>query len=128
VGGRETILLAEDSDIVRDLATAALKGAGYTVLMAADGRQALDMASGYAGVIDLLITDVVMPELNGVEVAKAVTARRPHLPVIFMSGYTEETIAYHGVQTDVHVFMAKPFMTDELLRKVREVLDAAKRK
>jgi len=127
-GGTETILLAEDSDIVRDLATAALKGAGYTVLMAPDGRQAVDMAAGYAGAIDLLITDVVMPEMNGVEVAKAVTSARPHLPVIFMSGYTEETIAYHGVETDTHIFMAKPFMTDELLRKVREVLDARKRR
>jgi CheY-like chemotaxis protein len=127
-GGTETILLAEDSDIVRDLAEAALKGAGYTVLTAVDGRQAVEMAAGHADMIDLLVTDVVMPEMNGVEMAKVVTKARPGMPVIFMSGYTEETIAYHGVETDRHIFMAKPFMTDMLLRKVREVLDATRRK
>jgi CheY-like chemotaxis protein len=126
--GTETVLLVEDADAVRNLAATILRPLGYTVLEAANATAAMGIVQAHDGALDLLITDVVMPELNGVEVAKAVTARRPHLPVIFMSGYTEETIAYHGVQTDVHVFMAKPFMTDELLRKVREVLDAAKRK
>lgn len=78
----------------------------------------------YQQEIHLLVTDVVMPHMNGVQLAAALTKERPSLRVIYMSGYTADTILHHGVHPERSVFMAKPFMTDELLRKVREVLDA----
>ncbi len=123
-GGIETILLVEDNAMVRDLAVDALREAGYHVLLAEDGLEALRLASAHPQPIDLLVTDVVMPEMSGVALAERLTAERPGLRVIFMSGYTDETIAHHGVEKGSSVFLSKPFMTDTLLVKVREVLDA----
>lgn len=126
-GGTETILLAEDSDMVRDLATTALREAGYTVIAGADGRRALEAARAFPGRIDLVVTDVVMPEMSGVVLAQEIEKDRPGMRVIYMSGYTEETISGHGVPSGGTHFIAKPFMTDVLLGKVREVLDARAR-
>ncbi len=121
--GTETILLAEDSKMIADLATAALREAGYTVLQAANGARALEMARAHVGPIHLLVTDVVMPEMSGSDLAEAMATLRPKTKVIYMSGYTEETVERHGVPGDGAHFIAKPFMTSVLLRKVREVLD-----
>ncbi len=123
-GGIETILLVEDNAMVRDLAVDALREAGYHVLLAEDGLEALRLAGAHPQPIDLLVTDVVMPEMSGVALAEKLLAERPGLRIIFMSGYTDETIAHHGVETGSSVFLSKPFMTDTLLVKVREVLDA----
>lgn len=125
-GGNETILLAEDSELIRDLASEALREAGYTVLVAEDGRKALAISQKHTGPIHLLVTDVVMPEMNGVQLAEQMAGTRPETPVIFMSGYTEETVVHHGVALGESPFIAKPFMTDALVRRVREVLDAKK--
>ncbi len=123
-GGRETVLLVEDNAMIRDLAVAALREAGYDVLVAEHGVDALRVAQEAARRIHLLITDVVMPEMSGVVLAERLTRSQPGLRVIFMSGYTEETIAHHGVETASSAFLAKPFLTDVLLQKAREVLDA----
>ncbi len=126
VGGTETALLVEDSAMVRDLASAALRDAGYTVLSATGGSEALRAVAEHAGPIDLLVTDVVLPEMSGVKLAESLLRARPGMAVIYMSGYTDETIADHGVETARMAFLAKPFTMDTLLRKVREVLDGGK--
>ncbi|MCC6677670.1 MAG: PAS domain S-box protein [Phycisphaerales bacterium] len=121
IGGTETILLAEDSEMVRALTLEALRNAGYTVISGANGPDALRAVGDRT--IDLLITDVVMPEMSGVELAATLARQRPGLRVIYISGYTEETVVHHGVEDRAGAFLAKPFMTTMLLRKVREVLD-----
>jgi len=123
-GGIETVLLVEDNAMVRDLAASALREGGYHLLLADNGLQALQVANQNTQPIDLLITDVVMSELGGVGLAQKLQYDHPHLRVIYMSGYTDETITDHGVETGAATFLAKPFMTSELLIKVREVLDA----
>ncbi len=123
-GGIETVLLVEDNEMVRDLAAEALREAGYHLLIAENGVDALKVVAKYPQPIDLLVTDVVMPEMSGVALAEKLAVDRPGLRIIFMSGYTDETIAHHGVESHSSVFLAKPFMTDTLLLKVREVLDA----
>jgi PAS domain S-box-containing protein len=128
VGGSETVLLVEDNTMVRQLVAEGLRSSGYNVLMAEDGADAVRLAEQDSQRIDLLITDVVMPEMSGVQVAEAIRARRPRLCVIYMSGYTEETIVHHGVETQDMAFIAKPFTVDALLRKVRTVLDTNHKK
>ncbi len=123
-GGIETIMLVEDNAMVRDLTVEALRDAGYHVLLAENGLEALRLAAAHPQPIDLLVTDVVMPEMSGVTLAEKLAMDRPGLRVIFMSGYTDETITYHGVEVSSSAFLSKPFMTDALLIKVREVLDA----
>jgi PAS domain S-box-containing protein len=122
--GTETILLAEDSQMVRDLAEGALREAGYSVLSAPDGAKALSIAKSHAAPIHLLVTDAIMPEMSGAQLAQELRRLRPDTRVIFMSGYTEDTVEQHGISGQGSHFLAKPFMTDALLRKVREVLDA----
>jgi PAS domain S-box-containing protein len=123
-GGPETILLAEDEDLVRDLITEILKPAGYSVLLAHDGEEALRISEEHKGTIHLLITDVVMPRLNGRDLVSRIQPSRPQMKVIYMSGYTENAILHHGVlEAGIH-FIQKPFRPGELSRKIREVLDA----
>ncbi len=122
-GGTETVLLAEDSELIRNLAGEVMAGAGYTVLLAGDGREAADVAGRYSREIDLLVADVVLPGLSGIRLAEEMLAARPKLRVLFMSGYTEDMIDHHGVRREVSEFIAKPFEMDELLRRVREILD-----
>ncbi|MCF8037943.1 MAG: PAS domain S-box protein [Desulfohalobiaceae bacterium] len=124
VPGTETILLAEDEDQVRNLARIILERHGYTVLDAGSGKEALDVLDRYQGPLQLLLTDVVMPDVNGRQLFEQVLARSPDIRALYMSGYTENVIAHHGVlDPDVH-FIQKPFTVNDLLAKVRETLEA----
>jgi two-component system cell cycle sensor histidine kinase/response regulator CckA len=122
-GGRETVLLAEDEETVRRLTTMILERNGYRVLAAADGSSALDAAAEFDGSIDLLLTDVIMPGLNGRELADRFATLHPTARVLFMSGYAGEALSAQGVLDPSVAFLAKPFVPAELARKVREVLD-----
>jgi len=123
--GQETVLLVEDEDIVRDLACRVLSENGYTVLEAHDGREALLICEKYGGPIHLLVTDVVMPGgMSGRQVAERLRTLRPDVKVLYMSGYTDDTIVHHDVLEPGMAFLQKPFMPDILLHKVREVIDA----
>ncbi|HEX4600630.1 MAG TPA: response regulator [Gemmatimonadales bacterium] len=121
--GSETVLLAEDEQLVRVLARRVLEQAGYRVLAAAGGAEALALAERHTGPIHLLLTDVVMPEMNGRELMRQLLARRPDVRVLYMSGYADEAIARHGVLDPGTAFMQKPFTPGALTRKVRQVLD-----
>jgi CheY-like chemotaxis protein len=124
--GTETILLVEDEDVVRQLVRDVLGRAGYTVMECRNGAEAEFMASNFGGTIHLLITDVVMPGRSGRELAKALRVSRPQIPVLFMSGYTDNAIAHHGViDADVE-FLEKPFTPDQLLHRVRSIIDGAR--
>jgi PAS domain S-box-containing protein len=121
-GGGETILLVEDQKEVRSFAKAALRQHGYPVLEASDGDEALSVAKQHLGQIDLLVTDVVMPGLNGKELSERLEELRPNLKVLFISGYTADVISNRGVLDPGVAFLHKPFGQEELARKVREVL------
>jgi CheY-like chemotaxis protein len=120
--GEGTLLLVEDEDMVRSLAADVLKAAGYTVLEAAEGHEALEASGRYDGAIRLMITDVVMPKMSGRELATKLAPQRPEMKVIYMSGYTENAIVHHGNLEPDTLFLQKPFTPDALLRKVRNVL------
>lgn len=120
----ETILLVEDEDSVRRLARRVLESQGYTVLEAINGEDALRMATDYAGVIDLLLSDVVMPELGGRLLAERLTAARPETEVLFMSGYTDDEILRRGLLERGQRLLQKPFSVTALAHEVRTVLDA----
>ena len=120
--GDETILLAEDETQVRALAERTLALRGYRVLVAQNGAEAVEMSRSHAGPIDLLLTDVVMPVMGRVQAADAIRTERAGIRVLFMSGYSEESLFREGVEEGVH-FLNKPFTPSELGRKVREVLD-----
>ncbi len=117
-----TILLAEDDDAVRGIAVLALSRAGYNVLAADSGTMALQLAAEHAGAIHLLVTDVVMREMSGRQVAEELGRFRPDVRVLYMSGYTENTIVHHGVLRPDIEFLPKPFTPTALVSKVREVL------
>lgn len=121
--GTETILLVEDGSEVRPILKRALESHGYYVLEAPHGPAALALAIRYSGPIDLLLTDVVMPEMNGVEVSEALAAIFPDLATIFISGYANNESIWDRVRRGDNCFLQKPFGTNEMLRKVREVLD-----
>jgi PAS domain S-box-containing protein len=123
-GGSETILLVEDEDVVRGLARKILEHAGYKVVKASCGKEAIRLCLERAEPIDLLLTDVVMPETSGKEVADRLTELLPGLRVLFMSGYTDEAIVHHGVLDSNVEFIQKPFTPAALVRKVRAVLDS----
>jgi two-component system, cell cycle sensor histidine kinase and response regulator CckA len=125
--GSETIMLLEDEESLREIIREVFEEAGYQVITAAESRHAVELARQHAGPIHILVTDVVMPGLGGREVADALTAVRPRLPVLFISGYTDEAIGRHNVLEPGVFFLQKPFTTHALLRKVREVLDGAAR-
>jgi CheY-like chemotaxis protein len=121
-GTGETILLVEDEEIVRVPAQRMLSRQGYAVLVAGNAQEALDIARPEQH-IDLLLTDVVMPGMSGKDLAGALTAARPELRVLYMSGYSEDVIVHQGaLEPGVHL-IEKPFAADALLRKVRDVLD-----
>jgi PAS domain S-box-containing protein len=121
--GTETILFAEDNRQVRELTATILKREGYRVIAAESGEQALERLKEHEGAVALLITDVIMGGMNGRELAEAVQAVSPGTRVLFMSGYTDDTIAEHGVINPGIMFLHKPFSVKVLLAKVREALD-----
>ncbi len=120
--GRGTILLVEDETTVRSLTRKVLSAAGYTVIEAEGGNEALSASADYAGDIDLLLTDVIMPILNGKELHHKLIESRPTLKVLFMSGYTEDVISTRGVIEAGLPFIQKPFSIETICRKVAEVL------
>ena len=124
LGGPETILVAEDEDAVRRLLARILRAHGYTVLEARDGNDALRVATHHDGAIDLLVTDLVMPELGGMALADALAAARPAVCVLLISGYIESEIGRRGPIPDGAAFLQKPFARRDLLHAVRSALDA----
>ena len=123
-GGNETILIVEDETAILDMTRAMLESMDYTVLTATTPSEALRMTFERTCKIDLLITDVIMPEMNGLQLTKSLHERCPSVRTLFMSGYTADVIAHHGVLEKGVNFIQKPFSRKQLAAKVREVLDA----
>jgi two-component system, cell cycle sensor histidine kinase and response regulator CckA len=123
VGGSETVLLAEDEDAVRGLTRRLLERIGYRVLEARDGRSAIAVLSDHSEPIDVLLSDLVMPDVSGTDLANEVRAVRPDVKVLFMSGYTEDAVVRHGLGRDLGHFLQKPFSAEALARKLREVIE-----
>jgi len=117
------ILLVEDEPSILNMAKRILSRQGYNLLAAASPREAIEAARAHSGKIRLLITDVVMPEMNGKDLADEIKARHPEIGVLFMSGYTADVIAVRGVLDDGVNFIQKPFSMQGLLQKVRAALD-----
>jgi signal transduction histidine kinase/ActR/RegA family two-component response regulator len=122
-GGSETVLLVEDEEAILNLIKTILGRSGYTVLSALSPREALTLARSYAGTIHVLVTDVVMPEMNGRELAERISAIKPGLKTLYMSGYTADVIAHQGVLHEGVQFLQKPMTAGELTDKIRDVLD-----
>jgi len=124
VGAGQTVLLAEDEDAVRLLASRVLRKQGYRVLEAADGVEAVRVADNYGGFIHVLLTDVVMPRMGGRELVERLLPLRPGMRVIYMSGYTDDALLQHGVSTGASAwFMEKPFTPGTLVNKLRQVIE-----
>jgi CheY-like chemotaxis protein len=121
--GTETILLVEDDEAILNVCKMVLENLGYTVLAALTPGHAIHLVENHPGDIHLLITDVVMPEMNGVEMAERLRAIRPDLKHLYMSGYTTDVIAHHGILDDGVNFIQKPFLSDDLAARIRQVLD-----
>jgi two-component system cell cycle sensor histidine kinase/response regulator CckA len=122
-GRGETILLVEDEESVRLFTQSVLTGKGYVVITASGGREALAAAESLSSEVALLVTDVVMPQMSGKELAQRLIRSRPRLRVLFLSGYTANVIVHHGVLDSGIDFLQKPFQVNELLAKVREILN-----
>jgi PAS domain S-box-containing protein len=122
--GTETILLVEDELGVRQLVCEMLQRLGYQILQAGGGAEALQLFEQHKGSIDLLITDVIMPQMSGRELAQRLKLVQPSLKVLYISGYTDDMLAHHGVLESNVFLLQKPFAPDELAKKLREVLDA----
>jgi CheY-like chemotaxis protein len=120
--GTETVLVVEDEQAVRDLTVKMMRQLGYNVLAAAGGDEAIEISRSHTGQISLLLTDVVMPGMSGRQVADALLPARPGLRVLYLSGYTENTVIHHGVLEQGVSFLPKPFSREVLAKKVREVL------
>lgn len=123
VGGSETILLVEDSEALRKLTRSFLESHGFKVLVAQDGEEALEVEARHSGKIDLLLTDVVMPGMNGRALAERLLPKQLGMRVLYISGYTDSFVARHGVLEEGMVLLHKPFTEEVLIRKVRELLD-----
>jgi hypothetical protein len=121
-GSNETILVVEDEKAVRDLTVRMLQRLGYSVLIAAGGSEAIEISAAHPGRIALLLTDVVMPNIGGRQLADTLAATRPDMKVIYLSGYTENTVIHHGVLDAGIEFLPKPFSREVLAKKIREVL------
>jgi CheY-like chemotaxis protein len=124
-GGHETILFVEDDAAIRELNAKVLRQYGYSVLVARDGQEALNVAQKLNGKgLDLVLTDVVMPQMGGKELADRLHTTYPNLKVLFCSGYTEDAIVHRGVLAPGIAFLQKPFNPSVLARKVREVIES----
>jgi CheY-like chemotaxis protein len=121
---QETILLVEDENNLRQLVRQCLENQGYTVLEAADGAAAIEISNANLGPIHLLLTDIIMPGMNGRELARRVSALRPETKVLYMSGYTENAIAHNGILEEGIALLQKPFTLSTLKTKVREKLSS----
>jgi len=124
-GGTETILLVEDEPTILRMTRLMLEKKGYTVLPAATPAEAVQEAKNHSGSIDLLMTDVVMPQMNGRDLARQIAELYPGIRFLFMSGYTANVIAHQGVLDDGVAFIQKPFSMADMTAKVREILDMA---
>jgi hypothetical protein len=125
VAGSETVLLVEDDDAVRTLAATILQERGYKLLESASPEDALQIGERQQEPIHLLLTDVVLPRISGRKIAEYLTLLRPTMKVLYMSGYTDDTVVRNGVLETGTAFLQKPFTPASLARKVREVLDAS---
>ena len=123
--GSGTVLVAEDEVAVRALLCRILRGGGYSVLEAATAEQALEVEASYDGKIDLLFTDVILPGLSGRKLAEELKRRRPEIAVLYASGYNEETMATHGVVESGISYLAKPYSSEDVLRRLDEILSPA---
>jgi two-component system, cell cycle sensor histidine kinase and response regulator CckA len=121
--GSETILLVEDDAAVRAVAERSLARFGYAVLSAERGEDAVAIAESHDGTIDLLLTDIMMPGMNGVEVASAIAKARPGILVFFMSGYADQDLVRRGLLEPGTHFLQKPFTPQELAIRIRSILD-----
>ncbi len=121
--GTETILLVDDEEPVQYVLREILERRGYRVLAACDGPAALRLSSDFQGPIHLLLTDIVMPRMNGLEVAKCMTADRPTVKILYMSGYPETVVFEQERLSSGRYFLRKPFLAPTLAQKVRQVLD-----
>jgi CheY-like chemotaxis protein len=119
----ETVLVVEDDEIVRQLMCDVLEENGYTLLCAIDGPAAIALANDYNNIIDLLVTDVIMPQMNGPELASRLSLSRPELKVLYVSGYSADDIGDHGVLKEDVQLLQKPFSPQTLLQRMREVLN-----
>jgi signal transduction histidine kinase/CheY-like chemotaxis protein len=122
--GSETVLVVEDAQPLLELASELLKDNGYTVLEAANGADAIQLVERHQGLIDLLLTDVIMPGMGGRQLAERLIPRLPKMKVLYMSGYTDDAIVHHGILEPGIALIQKPFTAETLARKVREVLQA----
>jgi PAS domain S-box-containing protein len=122
-GGRETVLIVEDQPEVREAARRILAAAGYTVLEASDGLEALEIVVSGKHPIDVLLTDAIMPRLSGADLIRSLRPTRPALPVVVVSGYTDNTFVWHGAEDPGALFLQKPFRVETLLHAVRTALD-----
>ncbi|MBW1977248.1 MAG: response regulator [Deltaproteobacteria bacterium] len=123
--GSETILFVDDDDMVRNIGVKTLQMRGYKVLEARSPKEALDISARYQGPIHLLLTDVVMPEMDGAKLVTRLETQRPEMIVLYMSGYTDNAILHRGVLPKGTKFLQKPFAPESLARKVRDVLDGS---
>jgi CheY-like chemotaxis protein len=123
--GSETVLLVEDEASLRDLLRETLASQGYSVLVARNGAEAQQAAQAHAGVIDILVTDVIMPGMTGPRMADLVRPTRPDMKVVFMSGYSDESVTRHGLIGPGRTFLSKPFGPETFLRTVRRTLDGS---
>lgn len=125
LGGSETILVVDDDEVVLDSAALLLEAGGYSVVPALGAAAALQVAASYDGAIELLLTDVTMPGMNGWELARKLTAQRPDMKVIFMSGYAEDVLRAGAPEGEHIEFLQKPSDSNTLFRRIRELLDQA---
>jgi len=121
--GTETVLLVEDEEMVRSLARDILRQAGHTVLEARHGTEAVRICEQYGAPIHLIVTDVIMPEMGGIELIRRIRTLRPPVKFLYVSGYTDDALIRQGVRTEEVCYLPKPFTRNDLIRKVREILD-----
>ena len=125
--GTETLLIVENEQAIRNLLQIALRRNGYTVLAAGSGSEALELVRNHAGTIHLVITDVVMPDIDGPELVRQLSAVRPETRTLFMSGYMDDTLGERGILSTNANFIQKPFSPSTIAQRVREILDGVER-